>query len=472
MEPRGSTFFFAFALFVLAAPLVKGGNRALPLLLLELASAAFLVVTVVAPGARVQIPWALWTAIAILVIYPLVQLLPLPASLWAALPGHDAYVQMAQPIANADGSGSWRALSVIPSATEYGWLALLPPLACLFATLRLTSEQVTRLLLAMVVFAGLEALLGLLQVGAGAESVFYFRTERAVGTAVGTFANRNHFAGLLAMTLPVVVGLLSFNIRHERRRHRHKHRFNVNVNVFSQGALLFATAVLILLGLAFSRSRAGIATALIGLGCSSYLLVRARGGVRHAHVVVAAIVAVGILLALAIGVAPIIERLTAEQLELSAQDRLNIYMASVRAGLAFLPFGSGLSTFPSVFPQFQTTALAGFVNYAHNDYLQAFVEMGLVAAVGVGFGLVAYINRLGALVRLEVGRSFTIVQIAAGIGLLPMLVHSLFDFGLHIPAVAMWFGTLAGVLFHRGAEPLGSGYRSKASTVPGRGANG
>ena len=33
-----------------------------------------------------------------------------------------------------------------------------------------------------------------------------------------------------------------------------------------------------------------------------------------------------------------------------------------------------------------------------------------------------------------------------------MMLHSLFDFALHMPANAMWFATLAGVMFHQGAD--------------------
>ena len=31
-----------------------------------------------------------------------------------------------------------------------------------------------------------------------------------------------------------------------------------------------------------------------------------------------------------------------------------------------------------------------------------------------------------------------------------MILHSLFDFALHMPANAMWFATLAGVMLHPG----------------------
>jgi hypothetical protein len=35
--------------------------------------------------------------------------------------------------------------------------------------------------------------------------------------------------------------------------------------------------------------------------------------------------------------------------------------------------------------------------------------------------------------------------------MLPLILHSLFDFSLHMPANSLWFATLAGVVFHRGA---------------------
>ncbi len=44
------------------------------------------------------------------------------------------------------------------------------------------------------------------------------------------------------------------------------------------------------------------------------------------------------------------------------------------------------------------------------------------------------------------------LQIAAGVGLLPLIVHSLFDFSLHMPANAMWYATLAGVMLHPGID--------------------
>jgi len=463
MEPAGSMFFYSFAAFVLLAPLYKAGNRALPLLLLELAAIAFLFVAVAVhrtPVTAVRtLPLALIFGIAILLVYPLIQLIPLPQPIWEALPGHAEYAAVFERFAAKDVSALWRAISVIPSETEYGWLAMLPALACLLATMHLGPKQVARLLLFMAVYAGIESLLGLLQVGAGGENIFYLRNDQAFGTATGTFVNRNHLAAMLAMILPVMVGLLVFSVRPGRRRRRGMG--SAVTEAFARKGLLFASAVLVLICIFFTKSRAGIGTAFVGLAFSAILLVRARAATegstrtRLATFLVIALVLISIFLAIVIGVAPILERVEPEQLRLSYEGRMAMYGATLRAAMEFLPFGSGLATFPDVFPRFQLGfGFGGYVDHAHNDYLQAFMELGLAAPIIIALLLAAYVQRLVELLWREGGRSFTLLQLGAAVGMLPMILHSLFDFALHMPANAMWFATLAGVMFHRGVAPV------------------
>jgi O-antigen ligase len=454
VEPAGSTFFWSFSLFLVLAPLYKAGNRPLPLLLLELAAIGFMVTLAVRGALGMTwcgLPRALLAALGVLLAYPLLQLVPLPDSVWRALPGHAPYAAVLEQFAGTGATGVHRAISVIPEATEYGWLALLPPLACLLAVRWLAPARVVRLLLLLAIFTGAEGLLGLMQVGAGGDSIFYLRNDQAYGTATGTFVNRNHLAAMLAMMLPVIVGLLIYSIL--RGRHRHRRRaLAFDAEAMSQRVLVFASAVLVLLCLVFTKSRAGIATALLGLAFSSILLVRARAGWKHANSIVAALVITGVMLAALIGLAPVLEKWEPDQLRLSGEGRLALYAATLRAAIEFLPFGSGLSTFASVFPRFQVEAFGGYIDYAHNDYMQSFMELGLAAPVIVGLLLVVYVTRMTDLLRRERDRSFTVLQIAAGVGLLPMILHSVFDFSLHMPANAMWFATLAGVMLHPGRE--------------------
>ena len=54
-------------------------------------------------------------------------------------------------------------------------------------------------------------------------------------------------------------------------------------------------------------------------------------------------------------------------------------------------------------------------------------------------------------------RSFTLLQIAAGVGLLPVVLHGTVDFALHMPGNAVWFAALAGVMLHPGAPDRAGG---------------
>lgn len=436
-------------MFVLVAPLYKGGNRALALMLLELAAVGLLIALAARHRAAVlaDLPRSLLAALAILVGYPLLQLVPLPAAWWRALPGHAEYAAILQGFAPA-GADAARPISLAPAATEYGLLALLPPFACLLVVRVLAPAQVVAMLSAMAVFAGVASLLGLLQAGAGAATLLGEDPGRGPGYATGTFVNRNHFAAMLAMMLPVLVGLLAYDARRARRRGERWR--GATSNVVARRALLFASAVLVLLALLLTYSRAGIATALVGLALSPLLLARARGGGARANMVVATLVAASLGLAAMIALAPVLERFEPATLRMSGEGRAALYAATSRAALEFLPFGSGLATFAAVFPRFQGGVFGGFIDYAHNDYLQLVMEIGVAGVAVIALLVFAYASRMHALLRRRQGRSFTVIQVAAGIGLVPIALHSGFDFALHIPANAMWWATLAGVMLHPG----------------------
>lgn len=455
----GSAFFYSFIFFLLVAPLYKAGNRAIPLLLLELMAVGLLVALALKRGPLELVqpfPWTLKAALGLLFVYPLIQLIPLPVSLWAVLPGHATYADVLARFAEPAGTTFSRAISIVPSATEYGWLAMLPPLAAFLFARWMGREQAVRLILIMSIYVGIEALLGLLQVGSGGQSIFYLRNDQAYGTATGTFVNRNHFAAMMAMMLPVIIGLLAFGIRQDRRRSKRGRSrnkgFQLNPENLPQRMLLFAAAIAILLCLIFTRSRGGIGSALVGLAFSAILLARARGSSpRVANILVGALVLMAILLAAVIGLAPVLERVEPQELRLSAEDRFAIYVATLQAAIDFLPFGSGLNTFADVFLRYQV-GIAGYLDFAHDDYLQFFMEFGLVAPVVVALLIVAYVARMTRLLTRHDGRSFTLLQIGAGVGLLPMMLHSLVDFSLHMPANAIWYATLVGLVFHPGVE--------------------
>jgi len=202
-EPASGAFFYCFVAFLLLAPLDRAGNRPLPLLLIELGAIGFLFVVVAVHRAPLELPRLLTAAIGLLLVYPLVQLIPLPGTLWRMLPGNAEYATVLERFAFPGAADIWRPLSIIPARTEYGWLALLPPLACLLAAMRLSTEHAARLLLFMAAFIGAEGVLGLMQYGAGVASIFNPRDTVAHRVATGTFINKDHFAAMLAMMMNV-----------------------------------------------------------------------------------------------------------------------------------------------------------------------------------------------------------------------------------------------------------------------------
>jgi len=104
------------------APLVKGGNRPFPLLILELAAIGLFCILLVRPHFTQRLSRAALIALGILVALPVVQLIPIPESIWAVLPGRDYYLGALKAVGVEP---AHRSLSLIPKVTESAWLVLL-----------------------------------------------------------------------------------------------------------------------------------------------------------------------------------------------------------------------------------------------------------------------------------------------------------------------------------------------------------
>jgi O-antigen ligase len=452
MGPQGPLLFGLLAFLVVFAPLVRGGNRPIPLLVLEVAAVAGLAVLAwqgSAWAALRPLPLTLRLGAGLLVAVPLLQLVPLPAGLWAELPGRAPYAA-ALEFAGAQAAASPRPASIHPRATEYSWLVLLPCLAAFLLTLSLERSRVRRIVAVFAAVALAEALLGIFQLGAPPGSALYLGNTHGGGAATGTYVNRNHFAGLMAMALPVALVLWFLRARTSRDPHgeemrmhpRHRDRWVAMQIAYALPVVLVAVA------LVFSLSRGGIAPGLLAFALASLALVgRARTFGSKLGFSLIALVAVGF--SAWIGLTPVLERFAPDNLSLGYEGRVAIAAASLRAGLDFLPIGSGLGTFADVFRRYQLEGMPGYVDHAHNDYAELFVELGVAGVAIVVLLVAAYAARWLELSRVWRQRRLGHVQMAAGLGMLALIVHGTVDFNFHIPANALYFSFLAGVFFYR-----------------------
>jgi len=168
---------------------------------------------------------------------------------------------------------------------------------------------------------------------------------------------------------------------------------------------------------------------------------------------------VGVGLASLIGLAPVWSRFTLQ--DPIEDGRWKIFDATLQAIGEFFPLGSGAGTFEDVMRRFHPADFPGVtINRAHNDYLEWLLEFGLIAGLLIAVWLLLYLRQWGRVWKRGEWAPFRFAQAGAGIALLLMMLHTLVDFNLRIPANAVFTAFLAAVFFPpsargaaRGASP-------------------
>lgn len=468
MSPRGAPVATAednaplptvlVAAVLLFAPLIKGGNVPIPLLIMQVLALLMLARLVFVPACRQHLPGWGMLVLALAVLLPLLYLISVPLGLWGGLPGRGQYLEMLQFSRDLSASLPARALSLRPFDSEAGWYALLVPVAVFLITVGLPDRRLSLLVKIFLGMALFQALLGLLQFIQGPESALRLGNPYYLESAVGSYVNRNHLAGLLVMALPLAIALAVGPLTEVAKTASQKSR---SLAELPRPLLVGLLIIVLLVGLVFTRSRAGIGLGLLGVLLSAMVFSVALRS-RRLLLMVAVVLLVGLAVVATIGLEPIIARYASP--DTIDNERWRIFSAAWQAAQQFSPIGSGPATFPQVFPLFQPGDMTGFVNRVHNDYLEIYFDGGLVLLIPVLLLLLMYAGRWKAFLRRDDWGRFELLQVSAGISVLLLLLHSLVDFNLHIPANAAYFAFLAGVFFHHSQSRKRSRSSPRAST--------
>lgn len=335
-------------------------------------------------------------------------------------------------------------MAMLPAAEHHTiWssaLAGVPVAGMFLLALSCREASLTTLLRAWVAVAVAQAVIGIAQL-TGLEALQFGADPLPYST--GTFANRNHFANFLAMTIPLVILELKGQAAPGGRARR---------------PWLWLCALFLLVAAVLgSESRAGLVTVVIA-GTLSALVVFASGkrhslGVRTAVWLVPAFV----VLALVAGGMDWLYRFEWDALSSSALERAQNREATWQGALAHLPWGSGLGSFANAFAAHQPPGYGYWLDYAHSDFLQLFFEAGVLAWVLAGLTLALCARRLFGIVG-QMGRSESGLPrgerlgLVALCGVLALLIHAWVDFPARIPANAMLGAFLLGVFLR---EPAG-----------------
>jgi len=404
-----------------------------PLSVLCLASVLFL------PGQRFRITPPL-TLLLLWLMVMVVQLLPLPPSIWERLPGR---TEIVEAITAAGLRPVWRPISLTPDLTWNSLLTVLPPLVILIGYGRLPPTQRLWLVPTLVGVGILSAVFGTLQMSTKAHLLYFYRIPD-LATPMGLFPNHNHQAACLAMVLPFlrVWTLLPAATPGAKR---------------TRGVAALAIGLLMLVIILLTGSRAGLALGLIGLLAAWLINPRSgRGNERGQRRFwkAAALVAGPILLTglvILLGKALSLDSLLATE-SLSDEQRFQLLPVVLDAVRTYFPVGSGFGSFDAVFRHFEPdfNLKPTYFNHAHNDLIEIMLEGG-ATALFVLAGFLAWLCWRGwgiwGLQALTDSRIW--IARAAFLGVLILGAASLVDYPLRTPLLASVFALLCGMVDYR-----------------------
>jgi O-antigen ligase len=274
----------------------------------------------------------------------------------------------------------------------------------------------------VMIFSFLVAGLGILQHLTFNGKLYWFREMHYGGIPFGPYVNRNHFAGFAELVLPMaLVPLLLGKVRRERL-------FIVSI-----------LAIIPLSALLLSASRGGIISLGAELAFLALVLALRKTGGRHV-LVGGTVLLMAFLTVSWLGVNEVLTRFSSLQtLEVRQDKRASMRHGAWHIFLDHPVLGTGLGTLQQVYPPYETLYDGKIVNHAHNDYLQALAETGVLGGLCCAWFVATLI--VGGLRFLQSGdQSFAgTLRLCGWTGCWGLLVHSLVDFNLHIPANLLLF---------------------------------
>lgn len=344
----------------------------------------------------------------------------------------------------APGSEPWR-LSVYPQGTMLAAARVCAFGLFFFAVLRLLDSRrtVLRLAMALSLVGFALALFGMVQQATWNGRIYWIGSP--AGSPFGPYVNKNQFAGLMTLIMPVSVGLFlssSLFLPSNRRVRQHRLEGKKILRVALRGAM----AATMFLATLMSLSRGGalslcLAVVVIGI---PVLWGRRRRSREWFTTLLFTLIAIT---ALWLGAGGGFERVRTFFFlseDRSFSMRLLMWEDMLAMTREFPLFGSGFGTFSQAFPPYRTfgSSSAKVLPHGHNDHLQLLVEGGPAGYLIVAAGCAAFLFLALAAIRRR--RDAQAVYLARGclVGLTAFFFHSLSTANFRIPANFLTFAAV------------------------------
>ncbi|HXH68744.1 MAG TPA: O-antigen ligase family protein [Pyrinomonadaceae bacterium] len=335
-------------------------------------------------------------------------------------------------------AGIPRTISFHPFATQVSALHFLA-FSIFFAAYLTYVDSANRLrktVYVITIFGFVFAFFAILQAVLSPNKIYGIYEPR-FAVPFGSFVNRHNFAAYMEMTLALPLGLMFVGAVGRDKR------------------LIYITAIgLMGIALLLSGSRGGFVSLLAEIFFLVILTTKTKSSAQMAVKISFAVLLMAVIVfgAILIGGESSLTRFaeTASSKDFST-NRTHIWSVTLSIIKNTLPFGAGLGAFGAAYTPYDSLSGLERVEQAHNDYLQVLADAGIVGLL-LGAFFIYELFKTG-LENAKTSNKFRRgIAVGALAGCFAILVHSLFDFVLHITAVAMLFITLASLVVVSGGE--------------------
>ena len=385
----------------------------------------------------------IWTGayipIAVFLLIALLQLLPLPAGLIRIISPNTASLktQLLGDLPNTDTVLKSITLSFYPYATKHNLRLVVSLVAVFLVVVNIfrRPEQIKRLLMTIALVGGFVAVITLGQQVFGNGKIYWLIASRNTEGYSGPFVCHSHYGQFMNLSIGAALGWLCVRV-HEKFSGKRLKPSNILDYLSSRSAWsLWLLVAIMSLGAAtvfISLTRGGIVSMLIAVVFTTLLLVSRKSLAGRGWImVVMALVAFACILY--VGFDAVYDRFaTLRDLNIY-EGRWQILKDLVASFGRFPVLGTGLGTHSLVYPMFQTINTTLLFTHAENEYAQIIEETGLVGlATLMVFGIIVWSGYARNIHTAKL--PICSAAYGLGFGLLAILIHSLSDFGQHLPA--------------------------------------
>jgi O-antigen ligase len=313
-------------------------------------------------------------------------------------------------------------LSIHAYKTEVEFLRILTySLFFLLISFRINNMVTIQRMLKILSYFGFGlAIFAIIQKATWSGKIYWFR-EITEGSPFGPFVNRNHYAGLIGMLIPISLGVAFTRRTRERKI------------LFGFFSLIMAVSLFL------SLSRGGIISFFVGIAVFALFVSWDRLKAKKIWAL-GAFAFMLFLYLLYLGIDPVIDRFY--KTDITTEERLVVWSGTLNAFKDFYLTGSGLGTFINIFPLYSPEGINALYDHAHNDYLEFILEAGTIGIVLLLLFLLFFVRHVS---KSTWEGHKGIIKISLISSITTMVVHSIFDFNLHIPSNALMLSAIFGM---------------------------